>query len=160
MQASLRLRWNVDKIGNLSKREIVLLAVLGAIFPIYPAISLQQTIAGKISVTRVALLCLLNALFVAYFGSKAFKKKMDIDIKQHLDAHYSNEQQKKLIKNYRAFKGKFFARPPLFTKEALGSDPILAAYHNAYERQMAKLLVGGFIFIVLSVGSFCLLVLL
>ncbi len=139
----------------MTTREKCLLLLLGFIFPIYPSLGLMQESHGSISIIKIVLISLANSFLVFYFWKRALNlmaivnNKMD-DIRQYLDSRYSKENQQIIIKNYWRFtsRSKFFRdNNPLFSREAQLSDPMLRSYRNASFIAVAKLLGGGFLYL-------------
>jgi hypothetical protein len=127
----------------MKKRELALLFLLGGIFPIYPAVLIYEMRHGDISILRISMIGLTNAVFLPFFVNKGLDLKINFDIDRYLTANYSNDEQKNIIKNYSRYKSKFFRNTPLFTREALNKDANLWRYKKEALKTMFRLLFGG-----------------
>jgi len=128
---------------KLKKREILLLFLLGGIYPIYPAILLYEARHSGISVLRILVIGLVNASIFPFFIDKGLRLKINFDINQYLDSTYSIEEQKNIIKNYSRYKSKFFRNTPLFSMEALNKDENLLKYKKEAFKTIFRLFLGG-----------------
>jgi hypothetical protein len=139
----------MQELRKLRKIELILVSLLGVIFPIYPTILLCEIRHGNISIWRITLVSLINACLMPFFAVIALRLSVDFDIRQYLDAHYNKEEQQSIIKNYRRYKSKLFQNNPLFTADALITDSNLRKYEKSTFKMMGKLLVGGFCYLML-----------
>ncbi len=133
-------------MGKFSKRETYLIFGLGLVYPIYPAILLDQTRNGHISILRVSIISLANAFLLYYLANKGFNLKIAFDIDGYLSSRYSEDEQKRIVVNYGRYKSRFFQNTPLFTLESLRRDPNLRTYLKESFRAMFKLIVGGLVY--------------
>ena len=133
--------------------------VLGALFPLYPAISIMTIRHGNTSGLKLLCLSAINSLMLPYFASRALDLKLKIgngigNISDYLDSKYSKEEQQVIVKNYRRYKSRFFQNLPLFTKESQIADPNLRKHRNASFRLMGLLLLYAFAYFILLLMSF------
>ncbi len=126
----------------MTKRALILLSMLGALFPIYPAIILQEVRHSQLSVVRIVIISLVSGILLPLFARRGLRLNVGIDIRRHLDAHYSPDQQRRIIVNYFGFTNRYLEQTPLFRRAALAADPILRQYRAATFRLMGKLILG------------------
>jgi hypothetical protein len=144
---------------KLNIRERCLLTILGALFPLYPAVSIMTIRHGNTSGLKLLCLSVINSLMFSYFVSSALDLKLKIgngigDIADYLDSRYSKEEQQVIIKNYGRYKSSFFQQLPLFTRQSQIADPTLRKHRNASFRAIGLLLLYGFIYLILLLMLF------
>lgn len=133
----------------MTKRELILLSVLGALFPIYPAILLQEVRHGHVSVVGIVVISLASGILLPLFARRGLKLNVGIDIRRHLDEHYSPDQQRRIIVNYFGYTNRYLEQTPLFRRAAMAADPILRQYRAATFLLMGKLAAGFLTFVAL-----------
>lgn len=126
------------------KRNMLLIGAVGGLFPIYPAILLQQVRGGNVSIARVAAISVLSGLVVFVFARGAAKLNAGVDIEDHLRSNYSEAEQRKMIHNYDRYKSRFWSQTPLFSTEAKKLDPVICRYQKGLYLMMLKM-TGGFL---------------
>ena len=130
-------------MAKLTKRELYMIYGLGMAYPIYPAILLDETRNGHISILRVSIIAFANAWLLYYLFAKAINLKINFDIDQYLSSSYSEDEQKRIVINYKRYKSAFFVNTPLFTLESLRRDKNLRRYLIEAFRAIFKLWAGG-----------------
>lgn len=142
----------------MKKRALVLLVLLGGIYPIYPAILLYEMRHEHLSVLRVLMLGLINAGLLPFFVYKGLRLKINFNIDDYLTSNYSEIVQRNIIKNYYQYKSTFFQNTPLFTREALNKDENLRGYKKEAFKAAFRLISGGLCYLGILVVLFYLLV--
>jgi len=98
----------------MTKRALILLSMLGALLPIYPAILLQEVRHGHVSVGRIVVISLVFGILLPLFARRGLRLNVGIDIRRHLDKHYSPDQQRRVIVNYFGYTNRYLEQTPLF----------------------------------------------
>ena len=116
---------------RLTSRESILLIVFAFIVPIYPAILIMDMRHGEISYIKLLLLtCAISFLIIQFF-KRGFNLEINTcfgNIEEYLDSHYTDEEQSKIITNYKNYKSRFWNKLPMFSRKALQQDPNLKEY--------------------------------
>ena len=145
MQATLLQREMLreEKMRRLRRNELLLIYLLGVIYPLYPAMLLDEIRHGKPSITRVLIILIANTGLLVYFVKKAFSYKINFDIDAYLSQRYSETDQKNIVINYGRYKNKLFGNTPLFTTEALEKDSNLRIYKREALKGVLNLWAGA-----------------
>jgi len=153
---------------KLTKREKILFYFLVIIFPIYPSydlIKLEHINPNFLQYSKIFIVSLVHALVAGILFQKGLLLEIKIigfekfDIYDYLNSKYTEEEQKKIVFNYRRFKSKYLGKAtPILFNRALKNDSILKEYQKQRDMSFVKLFGGGFCYLLVLVMLYFFLV--
>jgi hypothetical protein len=153
---------------KLTRREIILIYSLAFIFPFYPSfdlIRLEHINPSFLQYSKIFLVGLIHALVAGILFQKGLLLEIKIkdfenfDIYDYLDSKYPEQEQKRIVFNYRRFKSKYLGKTtPILFNRALKNDSILKEYQRQRDICFVKLLGGGFCYLLLLVTLYLFIV--